>query len=122
MIVVRVCVVMTGIGRAHTSRHMLTHHADVPATLAARRRGCRLPMHVVFLFLHVKTLFLMSSFRAFGLKIGAGSGSTKTFRRSAWLQVMAFLLGLSPQLAKTQLAIETIVNYYCSLLSNKLLF
>lgn len=63
----------------------------------------------------------MSSFRAFGLKIGAGSGSTKTFRRSAWLQVMAFLLGLSPQLAKTQLAIETIVNYYCSLLSNKLL-
>ena len=64
----------------------------------------------------------MSSFRAFGLKIGAGSGSTKTFRRSAWLQVMAFLLELSPQLAKTQLAIETIVNYYCSLLSNQLLF
>ena len=57
MIVVRVCVVVTGIGRAHNSRHMLTHHADVPAALAARRRGCRLPMHVVFLFLHVKTLF-----------------------------------------------------------------
>lgn len=56
----------------------------------------------------------MSSFRVFSLKIGAGGGSgyTKTFRRSAGLKVMAFLLGLSPQLAKTQLAIETFVNYY----------
>ena len=63
----------------------------------------------------------MSSFRVFGFKIEAGSGSTKTFRRSAWLQVMVFLLGLSPQLAKTQLAIETFVNYYCLLLSIKLL-
>jgi hypothetical protein len=43
---------------------------------------------------------------------GGGSGYTKTFRRSAGLKVMAFLLGLSPQLAKTQLAIETFVNYY----------
>ena len=64
----------------------------------------------------------MSSFRVFSLKIGAGTGYPKTFPRSAWLQVMAFLLELSPQLAKTQLAIETFVNYYCSLLSIKLLF
>lgn len=93
-----------------------------PRPLTRGAEAVTSPCTLCFCFFMLKLFFLMSSFRAFGLKIGAGSGSTKTFRRSAWLQVMAFLLGLSPQLAKTQLAIETIVNYYCSLLSNKLLF